>query len=319
MNLVAHLDAKDRRACHVDIAGVDQRTHVLVEERKQQDTDMGAVDICIGHDDDLVVAGLGDIKISAITRTRSHAAANGRDERLNGVGGESSVIAHALDVQDFAAQGQDGLDVSATAVLSGATCRVALYNEELGHLGITYRAVGKLSGERRGLEQALTARRLACLARRVASLGCLLGLLDDLTTLLGVFLKVIGQTVGNDLEHQRTHERTAELSLGLTLELRVGKLDGDDGRKALAHVITREVGFFLLKDALLARIVVDHTCKRGAESFEMHTSLGGVDIVGKAHDRLGIRRIPLQGNLDISHSIGRNPFFGRPLDIDGVL
>ena len=134
-----------------------------------------------------------------------------------------------------------------------------------------------------------------------------------------MLLKVIGQTVGNDLEHQRTHKRAAEFSLGLTLELRVGKLDGDDGRKALAHVITREIGFFLLKDALLACIVVDHTCKRGAESFKMHSSLGGVDIVGKAHDRLGIRRIPLQGNLDISHPIGRNSFFGRSLDIDGVL
>ena len=35
VNLVAHLDAKDGRASDVNVAGINQRAHVLVEERQQ--------------------------------------------------------------------------------------------------------------------------------------------------------------------------------------------------------------------------------------------------------------------------------------------
>ena len=146
MDLVAHLNAKDGRAGNIDVAGIDQRTHVLVEERQQQDADMRTVDVCIGHDDDLVVARLGDIEVAAVAGTRRDAAADRGDERLDGVARERTVVAHALDVQNLAAQGQNRLDVSATAVLGRTACRVALYDEELGQLGIAHRAVGELTG-----------------------------------------------------------------------------------------------------------------------------------------------------------------------------
>ena len=80
MNLVAHLDAKDGRARDVNVAGINQRAHVLVEERQQQDADMRTVDVCIGHDDDLVVAGLGDVEVAAVTGARRDAAADRGDE-----------------------------------------------------------------------------------------------------------------------------------------------------------------------------------------------------------------------------------------------
>ena len=62
------------------------------------------------------------------------------------------MVAHALDVQNLAAQGQDRLDVSATAVLGRAACRVALNDEELGELSVAHRTVGELAGQRRRLE-----------------------------------------------------------------------------------------------------------------------------------------------------------------------
>ena len=80
MNLVAHLDAKDGRASDVNIAGVNQRAHVLVEERQQQDADVRTVDVCIGHDDDLVVARLGDVEVAAVAGARRDAAADRGDE-----------------------------------------------------------------------------------------------------------------------------------------------------------------------------------------------------------------------------------------------
>ena len=77
----------------------------------------------------------------------------------------------------------------ATAVLGRTACRIALYDEELGQLGIALRAVGELAGQARGLQQRLTAGRLTRLAGGVAGLARLLRLLDDLARLLGVFLE----------------------------------------------------------------------------------------------------------------------------------
>ena len=105
MDLVAHLNAKDGRAGNIDIAGIDQRAHVLVEKRQQQDADMRTINVCIGHDDDLVVARLVDIEVAAVAGTRRDAAADRGDQRLDGVARERAVVAHALDVQNLAAQG----------------------------------------------------------------------------------------------------------------------------------------------------------------------------------------------------------------------
>ena len=107
---------------------------------------MRTVDVCIGHDDDLVVARLGNVEVATVAGARRDAAADRGDKRLNGVARERAVVAHALDVQNLAAQGQNRLDVSATAVLGRTACRVALYDEELGQLGVAHRAVGELAG-----------------------------------------------------------------------------------------------------------------------------------------------------------------------------
>ena len=279
---------------------------------------MRTVDVCIGHDDDLVVARLGDVKVAAVTGTRRDAATDRGDQRLDGVTRERAVVAHALDVQNLAAQGQDRLDVSATAVLGRTACRVALYDKELGQLGIAHRAVGELAGQRRRLEQALAAGRLARLAGGVAGLASLLGLLDDLASGLGMLLQVIGKTVGHDLERERAHIGAAELGLGLALKLRIGQLDRNDGRKALAHIVAAQVGVLLLEQVLLAGVIVNHAGERGAETLEMHAALGGIDVVGKRHDVLAIAGIPLQRHLDLTH-LGHGRVGVRlALDVDGL-
>ena len=191
---------------------------------------MRTVDVCIGHDDDLVVTRLGNVEVAAVAGARRDAAADRGDKRLNGVARERAVVTHALDVQNLAAQGQNRLDVSAAAVLGRAAGRVALYDKELGQLGVTHRTVGELAGQRRRLEQALAAGRLTRLAGGVARLAGLLGLLDDLASGLGMLLEVIGKAVGHDLERQRAHIGAAELGLGLALKLRIGQLDRDNGR-----------------------------------------------------------------------------------------
>ena len=170
----------------------------------------------------------------------------------------------------------------------------------------------------RRLEQALAARGLARLAGGGARLGGLHGLVDDGAALLGVLLEVLGQAVGDDLHHERAHEGAAELGLGLALELGVTQLDGDDGGQALADVVTREIGVLLLEDVLLARVVVDDAGERRAEALEVHASLGGVDVVGEAHDGLGVGGVPLDGHLDLAHLLGVG-VVGLAGEVDGLL
>jgi len=45
------------------MAARHQRAHLAVEEGEQQGADVRAVDVCVGHDDDLVVAHLEGIEL----------------------------------------------------------------------------------------------------------------------------------------------------------------------------------------------------------------------------------------------------------------
>lgn len=43
----------------------DEWFHVSVEEGEEEDADVSAVNVCIGHHDDFVVAGFAEIEVSA--------------------------------------------------------------------------------------------------------------------------------------------------------------------------------------------------------------------------------------------------------------
>ena len=58
-------DAEQRRLGDVDVAAFDQLVHLAVEEREQQRADVGAVDVGIGHDHDLAVAGARRDRLSS--------------------------------------------------------------------------------------------------------------------------------------------------------------------------------------------------------------------------------------------------------------
>ena len=60
---LAARDFVERRLRDVEMAAVDQLAHLPVEERQQQRADMGAVDVGVGHDDDLVVAQLVGVEL----------------------------------------------------------------------------------------------------------------------------------------------------------------------------------------------------------------------------------------------------------------
>ena len=60
---LAARDLVERRLRDEEMAALDQLAHLPVEEGEEQRADMRAVDVGVGHDDDLVVAQLADVEL----------------------------------------------------------------------------------------------------------------------------------------------------------------------------------------------------------------------------------------------------------------
>ena len=142
-------------------------------------------------------------------------------------------------VQDLAAQRQDGLGFRVAAAFGGAACGVALHDVDLALLGVLRGAVGEFAGHAERFQRALAAGVVAGLARGHPGLGCRDGLADDVAGRAGVAFEPVAESVRDDALDEALHLGVAELGLGLAFELRLGQLDRDDGREALADVVTR--------------------------------------------------------------------------------
>ena len=123
--LLALEDFVQRRLRHVEVAHLDDLREIAEEERQQQRADVTAVDVGVGHGHDLVVADLVDVEV--IADARAHRG----DEVANLFKGEHLVEPSLLDVEDFAAQRQDGLRLAVASALGGAARGIALDDVEL--------------------------------------------------------------------------------------------------------------------------------------------------------------------------------------------
>src|SRR5580704_4965058 len=121
----------ERRLGNEEMAAIDDLLHVAEKEGEKQGADMAAVDIGIGHDDDLVVAQLVGIEVLA-ARITADARAERCDQRADLLRGEHLVEAGALDIEDLAAQRQHRLVFPRTPLLRRAAGGIALDEEQLG-------------------------------------------------------------------------------------------------------------------------------------------------------------------------------------------
>src|SRR6185503_233926 len=154
--------------------------------------------------------------------------------------------------------------------------------------------------QRPALEEGLPAREVARLLRGQTCFRRLLGLPDDAAGLTGVLLEPLGQLGVDGGLDERAHRGVAELRLGLTLELRLAKLDRDDRDQPFADVLADQVVLFLLQEALLARVAVEHVREGLLEALLVHAALVGVDRVGERIDRLAVGVRPLHRDLDLA-------------------
>ena len=121
-----------------------------------------AVDVGVGHDDDLVVAQLVGIELVA-----ADAGAERGDQRADLLAAQHLVEARALDVEDLAAQRQHRLEFAVAALLGGAAGAVALDDEQFGFGRIALLAIGELARQREMSSAPL--RRVSSRALRAAS------------------------------------------------------------------------------------------------------------------------------------------------------
>ena len=102
---------------------------------------MRSVHVGVCHDDDFMVAQLVEVCVFL-----ADARAHGGDERLDFLVGKHLVKAGAFRVQDFAAQGQNGLIFGITPLLCRTACRITFHDEQFGFNGILALAVGQFAG-----------------------------------------------------------------------------------------------------------------------------------------------------------------------------
>ena len=82
------------------------------------------IHIGIGHDDDLVVADLGDVEVLAV------AAADRGDQRFDGVGLHHAVQAGAPVLRILPRSGRMACVIGVAALDGGAACGIALHDEQ---------------------------------------------------------------------------------------------------------------------------------------------------------------------------------------------
>ena len=286
MRLAAR-DFVERRLRDVDVALFDELRHLPVEERQQQRADVRAVDVGVGHDDDLVIAKLVELEFVA-----PDAGTQRRDDVRHLLGRQHLVGARPLDVQNFAADRQHGLKLALAALLGRTAGRVALDDEKLGLRSIAILAFGKTARQTQTIERTLAPRQITRLARRLARKRRLDDLADDDLGFFRMLFEPGAELIADRRLDDRLHFRRNELVLRLRRKLRIGHLDGKHARQTFARIVARKRDFLLLRETAFFRVLVDDTRQRAAKAGEMRAAVALRNVVREAQHRLVVAIVP---------------------------
>src|SRR5215210_5767229 len=287
-------DLEERRLGDVHVPGLDELGHVPEQERQDKRSNMASVHVGVGHDHDLVVAGLLDVE------GLPHAGAYSGDHGLYLGVGEDLVHVGLLDVENLAPQRQYGLEIPLPPLLGAAARRVALDDVELAPGRVPGRAIGELAWQRRALQVALADLLPHRPGREPRPRG-LQRLVDDRLGLTRVLLQELGQvTVGHALD-ETLDLRVPELGLCLSLELGLLQLDRDDRGQTFPDVVAGKALLFLLEKTLLPGVGVDRARQRRPETGEVRAAFVCVDVVGEREDGVLEAAVPLHRDLDVPY------------------
>ncbi len=252
---------------------------------------MAAVDIGVGHDDDLAVPELGDVEVLA------DAAAEGGDECADLLEAEHLVDAGLLDIEDLALEGEDGLGLDIASLGGAAAGGVTLDQVELGALEVLGLAVPELVWHGAGFEGGLAACELAGLAGGLAGLRGEHALQAEPLGLAGVFLHPDLERLGDGRADEALDLGVEQLLLGLVVEGGLGQLGADDGDEPLAEVLAAGRGVLLLDEPGLAGVAVERAREGDLEALPVRPAVDIVDVVGEGEQCLVVPVVVLERDL----------------------
>ena len=309
------IDFIQRRLGDVDVASVDEGAHKAVEEGQKQDADVVAVDIGIGHDDDLMIADLADVEGFADPRP------DGGDHVADFGVGPDPLFARFFDVEDLPTEGKDSLGFAVAAVLRRASCGVPLDDVELADLRIFGRAIGEFAGEGGDVKGGLADFFPGC-AGGIAGFAGHGDLLDDGFGFGRILIEPLAEPFADDGGDDLADLGVPELGLGLPFVLGVGVLDRDDAGEAFAAVFPEEVVFFFFQKLVFPGVVIDDAPHREVEALDVGAAFFGGDVIAEGIDavlRVGIG--PLKGRFGVDVLRGAPRHQDDPLTalaVDGV-
>ena len=261
------------------------------EEREQQRADVAAVDVGIGHQDDLAVAQLRRIEIFL-----RNARAERGDHGANFFVRQHLVVARLFDVENLSLERQDRLEAAIAPLLGGAAGGLSLDQEQFATLRLAFGTVGEFAGKAAAIERAFAARQIAGLARCFARAGGVDRFVDDFACDRRVLLEERAQLFIDERLHD-AGDIGIQLALGLAFKLGLRQLHADDRDQAFAHVIAGEIFFHVFEQAHLLAGVVDGAGQRGAETGEVRAAVNRVDVVGEAENAFGVGVVVLQADF----------------------
>jgi hypothetical protein len=109
----------------------------------------------------------------------------------------------------------------------------------------------------------------------------------------GFLEQVIGERLADDVLDRAAHFARDELVLGLARELRLGHLDREDARQALAHVVAGDFDLGFLGELVVLDVLVDDARHRRAQSGQVGAAVALRNVVGEAEDVLAVAVVPL--------------------------
>ena len=222
--------------------------------------------------------------------------ADGGDDAADLFVGQDLVVAGLVGVDDFAAQGEDGLVLADAAALGAAAGGIALDEVQFAAFNVAAGAIAEFAGQSAAAQRAFAfADQHAGLARALAGLGGQLPLLGDDAGRLRVLLQVAGQVVAHRRVDDPLDLAVAQLGLRLALELRLGHAKRDDRGESLAAIVAG--GHQVLVNARLLAVGVDGPRDGGAEAGQVRAAFARVDVVHVGVDVLGVLRGVLQGDF----------------------
>ncbi len=257
---------------------------------------MRAVHIGIGHDDDLVIAKLGNVKILSVPFGK--AAAEGVDHGLDLCIGQHLIHGGLLYIENLAPDGENGLEHPVSCHLGRAAGGITLNDKDLALGRIPGFAVGELSVGVKGKLRPHQHIRLG-LGFRLADLRCPLGAFNHGLELLQIPVKIVRRLVRCHLGNRLGGIRIVQLGLGLTLETGIRVLDRNDGRHAVSHIGAGIIDVLFLERSQLSCVAVDDLSEGRFKASQVRAAFGIVNIVAKAHDLLPEITDVLKGALNL--------------------